>query len=149
MGHMGEESSGPGPAWPTDAGEGEATRTFIGREPGTWPRPADPTDPSLHPPTEIEPSQQEPDIVPFQQETDIVPFDIVPFEQAAEVVRHGPGVPTTPPGSQAGLTAEHIWRTGLPPASHRRPARLRRWLGTALTVLLLAASGVVLYLRFH
>ncbi len=149
MGHMGEESSGPGPAWPTDAGEGEATRTFIGREPGTWPRPADPTDPSLHPPTEIEPSQQETDIVPFQQETDIVPFDIVPFEQAAEVVRHGPGVPTTPPGSQAGLTAEHIWRTGLPPASHRRPARLRRWLGTALTVLLLAASGVVLYLRFH
>jgi hypothetical protein len=140
MGHMGEESSGPGPAWPASAGEGEATRTFIGREPGTWRRPTDPTDPSLHPPTDIEPSQQE---------TDIVPFDIVPFQQEAEVVRHGPGVPTTPPGSQAALTAEQIWRTGLPPASHRRPARLRRWLGTALTVLLLAASGVVLYLRFH
>src|SRR5690349_19611468 len=110
---MGEGSSGPRPAWPADAGEGEVTRTFPGREPGT--RPTDPADSSPHPPT---------DIVPFDETTDIVPFDIVPFEetteaepsqQAAEVVRYGPGVPATPPASQAGLTAEHIWRTGLPP----------------------------------
>src|SRR6266567_1223468 len=121
---MGEGSSGPGPAWPADAGEGEVTRTFPGREPGT--RPTDPANSSPHPPT-----------------------DIVPFQQAAEVVRYGPGVPATPPASQAGLTAERIWRTGLPPEAHRRPARRRRWFGTALTVLLLAASGVVLYLRFH
>ena len=45
--------------------------------------------------------------------------------------------------------AERIWRTGRPPGPPRRPARLRRGFGSALTVLLLAASGVVLYLRFH
>jgi hypothetical protein len=152
MDHMGEGSSGPGPAWPAGAGESDATRTFPGREPVARPRPAEPANP-LHPPTEIVPSQQATEIVPSHPPTDIVPFeqttDIVPFEQAAEVVRYGPGVPATPPASQAGLTAEHIWRTGLPPEARRRPARQRRWFGTALTVLLLAASGVVLYLRFH
>jgi hypothetical protein len=139
---MEEGSSGPGPAWPASAGEGEVTRTFLGREPGA--RPADPANPPPHPPT---------DIVPFEQTTDIVPFEQttegVPSQQAAEVIRYGPGVPATPPAGQAGLTAEHIWRTGLPPEARRRPAKRRRWLGTALTVLLLAASGVVLYLRFH
>ena len=153
---MGEGSSGPGPAWPADAGEGEVTQTFPGREPGT--RPTDPANSSPHPPTDIVPFQETTDIVPFEETTDIVPFDIVPFEEtteavpsqhAAEVVRYGPGVPAAPPASQAGLTAEHIWRTGLPPEAHRHPARRRRWFGTALTVLLLAASGVVLYLRFH
>ena len=54
------------------------------------------------------------------------------------VVRYGPGVPA----SQAG--AESVWRTG------RRPERrLRRLLGLALTVILLVAAGVVLWLRFH
>jgi hypothetical protein len=141
---MGEGSSGPGPAWPAGTGEGEVTRTFLGREPGTRPRPADPANPSHHPPTEIVPSQQTTEIVPFEQTT-----ETAPSQQAAEVIRYGPGVPATPPAGQAGLTAEHIWRTGLPPEPRRRPARQRRWFGTALTVLLLAASGVVLYLRFH
>src|SRR6266699_6793073 len=148
---MGEGSAGPGPAWPADAGEGEVTRTFPGREPGT--RPTDPANSSPHPPTDIVPFQETTDILPFQETTDILPFEetteAVPSQQAAEVVRYGPGVPATPPASQAGLTAERIWRTGLPPEAHRRPARRRRWFGTALTVLLLAASGVVLYLRFH
>jgi hypothetical protein len=148
---MGEGSSGPRPAWPADAGEGEVTRTFPGREPGT--RPTDPANSSPHPPTDIVPFEETTDIVPFEETTDIVPFEetteAVPSQQAAEVVRYGPGVPATPPASQAGLTAEHIWRTGLPPEAHRRPARRRRWFSTALTVLLLAASGVVLYLRFH
>jgi hypothetical protein len=58
-------------------------------------------------------------------------------------------VPPQVPAAQAGLTAERIWRTGRPPEPPRRPARLRRWLGAALTIILLAASGVVLYLRFH
>ena len=61
-------------------------------------------------------------------------------------MRYGPGVPASPPASQAGLTAELIWRTGRPPKPPRRPRRL---LGAALTVILLAASGVLLYLRFH
>jgi hypothetical protein len=51
--------------------------------------------------------------------------------------------------NQAGLTAERIWRTGPAPEPQRRRPRLRRALGSALTVILLAASGVVLYLRFH
>jgi hypothetical protein len=61
-------------------------------------------------------------------------------------------VPATPPGSQVPLTAERIWRTGGPrhgikaPRRVSRPARL---FSTALTVALLAASGVLLYLRFH
>ena len=67
---------------------------------------------------------------------------------APEFTRYGPGVPaTSPPG--AAHTAERIWRTG---HTDRPPRRLRRWRGlarSALTVILLAASAVVLYLRFH
>jgi hypothetical protein len=64
------------------------------------------------------------------------------------VVSYGPGVPAAPPAGQAELTAERVWRSD-PAGPSRRRARLRRLLGAALTVLLLAASGVVLYLRFH
>ena len=53
------------------------------------------------------------------------------------VIRYGPGVPA----SQAG--AESVWRTG------GRPGPRRRMLGLALTVILLVAAGVVLWLRFH
>ena len=62
-----------------------------------------------------------------------------------EILRYGPGVPATPSPGPAQLTAERVWRSG--PA--RRPGRLRRLGGAALTVLLLAASGVLLYLRFY
>jgi hypothetical protein len=62
--------------------------------------------------------------------------------------RYGPGVPAAPPAGQAGW-AEQVWRTGHPPEPPRRPRRLRRRAGSALTVALLAASGVVLFLRFH
>jgi hypothetical protein len=61
------------------------------------------------------------------------------------MVRYGPGVPE----SQAGLTAEQVWRTGRMPEQAKRPRRLRRVAGTAFTVLLLAAAAVVLFLRFH
>jgi hypothetical protein len=66
-----------------------------------------------------------------------------------EIVRHGPGVPAVPPAGRAALTAEHVWRGTRPAGPSRRLARLRRISGLALTVLLLAASGVLLYLRFH
>jgi hypothetical protein len=105
---MGEGSSRPGPARAAGAGDGEATQTFMGR---------DPAGPPPHPPTEI--------------------------------VRYGPGVPTTQPPGQHGLTAEQVWRSGRPSAPARRGPRLRRLLGWGLTVVLLAASGIVLYLRFH
>ncbi len=67
----------------------------------------------------------------------------------ADIVRYGPGVPAAPPASQAGVTAERIWRTAHLPEPPRRGVGLRRLFGAALTVILLAASGVVLYLRFH
>ena len=67
-----------------------------------------------------------------------------------DVVRHGPGVPVA--GAVAATGAESVWRTGRqaePPPGRRRLRRVRRILGTVLTVLLLAAAGVVLWLRFH
>jgi hypothetical protein len=67
----------------------------------------------------------------------------------AGLVRHGPGVPAVPPAGRAGLTAEHVWRDTRPARPSRRAARLRRLTGLALTAALLAASGVLLYLRFH
>lgn len=67
---------------------------------------------------------------------------------APELTRYGPGVPATPP---AGATnrAERIWRTGHAAPPPRRPGRWRGLARSALTVILLAASAVVLYLRFH
>ncbi len=53
------------------------------------------------------------------------------------------------PASQAGLQAERLWHTGHLAEKPRRRGKLRRLLGSALTVILLAAAGVVLYLRFH
>jgi hypothetical protein len=92
------------------------------------------------------------DAAPFYQPTEIaaarppaVPASAAP---SSDIMRYGPGVPAVPP-SQAGRAAESTWRTGRLPEASRRPARLRRFLGFALTVILLAASGVVLYLRFH
>jgi hypothetical protein len=66
----------------------------------------------------------------------------VPPAVQPDVVRHGPGVPA----SQAG--AESVWRTGRRGGPSARRVRLRRRLGLALTVILLAAAGLVVWLRF-
>ena len=129
---MGE---GPGPPAPGGAGEGDATQSFAGGDPVTQSWLPEPADSPPHPPTER---------VPPRTVTEAVPHPV-----PADVVRHGPGVPVTPPAGQAGWTAERVRHTGRPPASARRPRRLRRLFGSALTLVLLAASGVVLYLRFH
>jgi hypothetical protein len=60
------------------------------------------------------------------------------------VVRYGPGVPV----SQAGVAAQSVWRTGQRPGPAPRQARVRRVLGLVLTVVLLIAAGVVVWLRF-
>jgi hypothetical protein len=63
------------------------------------------------------------------------------------VLRYGPGVPA----SQAGVAAESVWRTGHrpgPPARQGRLRRVRRALGSALTVILLVVAGIVVWLRF-
>jgi hypothetical protein len=66
-----------------------------------------------------------------------------------EVVRYGPGVPASTPAGQAELTAARTWRNTGPAMPSGRRARLGALVGWALTVILLAASGVLLYLRFH
>jgi hypothetical protein len=136
MDQMGEGSSGPDPALPSGAGDGEATRTSWGRYPVIWPGLADPANPSLGPAT---------DVAPGQPPTHIPPR----LQPPSDVVRYGPGVPASVPASQAGPEAERVWRTGGLPEPSRRPLRLRQLFGSALTVILLAASGVVLYLHFH
>jgi hypothetical protein len=66
--------------------------------------------------------------------------------QSPELMRYGPGVPP----SQASVSAEQVWRTGhMPEPPPRRPVRYRALASLALTVILLAAAGVLLFLRFH
>ena len=72
-----------------------------------------------------------------------------PAGRPPEIVRYGPGVPAAPPAGQAELTAERAWRASGPGKPSRRRARLGRLFGWALTAILLAASGVLLYLRFQ
>ena len=123
--------------------------------PATPPQVPDPAaPPQFHPPAETAQPHPPTEVVPFGQPADVVRYGpgvpgAPPAGQPAEVVRYGPGVPGAPPAGQAGLTAEQVWRSGGPPVPPRRRGRVRRLLGSALTVILLAASGVVLYLRFH
>lgn len=63
--------------------------------------------------------------------------------------RHGPGVPSAGPGAQPVPTAEEVWRTGVPPGQSPGRGRWRRRAGSALTVALLVAAGLVLFLRLH
>ena len=98
-------------------------------------------------PAQADPAQADPaQAGPAYQPTQGAPGG--PADPAQELVRYGPGVPATPP-SAAAQTAERIWRTGRAEEPARRPRRWRGLAGTALTVILLAASAVVLYLRFH
>jgi hypothetical protein len=71
--------------------------------------------------------------------------ETVSRQPTSEILRYGPGVPA----SQAEVSAEQVWRTGQVPNPPRRPGRLRRLAGTAVTVLLFAAAAVLLFLRFY
>jgi hypothetical protein len=100
-------------------------------------------------------------VMPRQPQAGVVPQEPATHAPAPEpsgsvvsgVVRYGPGVPASQagvPASQAGVAAESVWRTGRRPGPAPRQVRwrgLRRLLGLALTVILLVAAGVVLYLR--
>ena len=59
--------------------------------------------------------------------------------------RYGPGVPSAGPAVRS---ADEIWRTGHRPAPPSR-GRWLRWAGSALSVALLIASGVLIYQRLH
>jgi hypothetical protein len=152
---MRHESPELGPVPPP--GDGETTQSFVDRPAPGRPQPADlagashdaPTDVLPHPPTEV--VRHGPGIpanVPAGQAVQTTE-PVSSWEQPPEVVRYGPGVPATSPAGQAGLTAERVWQAAGQASLPRRPTRLRRLAGSALTVILLAASGVVLYLRFH
>ena len=156
-GPMRHESSEFGPSVPPGTGDGEATRTFVERTALGRAQPVNPADQSAdaptemlpHPPTEVaRHGSGIPASVPAGQAGQVTEPAFSPG-RPAEIVRYGPGVPATPSAGQAGLAAERMWQASGPARPPRRSARLRRLAGSALTVILLAASGVVLYLRFH
>ncbi len=152
----------PGPAPPDDNSNGETTRTFAGqdavagrRESGGSPKPTGraPIEEVLHePPTRAARPRPPAAAQPGQSAEAARPgpsAEAVQLEPPAEIVSYGPGVPGPRSGSQARQKAEYVWRGGDRPARARRRQRLPRLLSSVLTVILLAASGVVLYLRFH
>ena len=173
---MGERSSGPDGPVPSDSGPNETTWVFSDPEPATQRLmpPASPPPPGSHPQTEATIPAPTEAAFPPASETVFPPPTEAAFPPPAEAVQHppteavqhppteavqpapptnfvryGPGVPVTPE-PRTGLTAEDLWRTGLVPApAPRRRPRLRQALGSAVTVLLLAAAAVILFLRFH
>jgi hypothetical protein len=145
------QSTVPSPEFP--AGAAETAHASSGRDAVTRSWSADPVAPSHpptevaspHPPTEARSSHR----VPAAPAAGQAEPTTVSTGRAEGTVRRGPGVPVSSPTGQAGLTAEQVWRTGQLREPPRRRRRLRRVTSGALTVTLLAAAGVVLYLRFH
>ncbi|MGH3286503.1 MAG: hypothetical protein ACRDPD_17795 [Streptosporangiaceae bacterium] len=98
-------------------------------------------------PTIVVQRQPEEAVTPGEPVTYRPPPGGPPPQSASGVLRYGPGVPA----SQAGVAAESVWRTGHRPGPAPRQARLRRvrrMLGSALTVILLVVAGIVVWLRF-
>jgi hypothetical protein len=161
---MGEGSSGPGGATPGFP-EREATTqpnpvqpayqpTYIPPRQGESTVPPAPGEPVTHRPPDRAP-QPAPSGPPWEGAPGGAPAErasggaagSAPPQSASDVLRYGPGVPA----SQAGAAAESVWRTGHraePPPRQRRLRQVRRVLGSALTVILLVAAGVVVWLRF-
>jgi hypothetical protein len=157
---MAEGPSEPGPTVSPGSGEGQAKPGFSAREQVTRPRLDDRAGPPAHPPTEVAASADaqatataaNQPAVPARPEppTGLAPgvapvAPVASGQRPSEIVRYGPGVPP----SQAGVSAEQVWRTGQMPDPPRRPVRVRRLAGTLITVILLVAAGVLLFLRFH
>src|SRR5580658_7986231 len=74
------------------------------------------------------------------------PGDGAPPPPESDLVRYGPGVPGAAVAGQTG--ADTTWRGGRLAGPSRRRDGLRPVLGLALTVILLAVAGVVIWLRF-
>jgi len=155
---MGEVSSEPGPA-PSAAGtDGEATRTSAGRDQASGPQLGDPASTpayaltetaSPHAPTDVVRHGPGVPVALLAGQAGHTPGPTRQDGQPQEIVKYGPGVPATRPADQAELTAERVWHTSGPRRPSQRRALLARLSGWALTVILIASSGVVLYLRFH
>ena len=104
---------------------------------------------SYQAPGSAAPYQPSGSAAPYQAPGSAGPYQVPGSAGSSDVVRYGPGVPAPGAASQPGVTAEQVWRTGRLPEAPRRKARVRRTLGSALTVILLVVAGFVLYLRFH
>jgi len=155
VGEVGEELSAPGAGSPAGAADGEAGT--VSPEPVTRLRLRGAAAPqsdstidarfalpkraraSVQPETQTVLPRVPPANVPVRPRTVAAPEDLV---------RYGPGVPAAPSGARVQLTAERAFRGGPPSSGHRR-ARVGLVLGSALAVILLAASGVLFYVRFH
>jgi hypothetical protein len=171
---MVERSSRPDRPTPDESGANDTTWVFPDPEPAA-PEPVAPepgkrasvtqfpmTGPPIPPPPQSHPHphphpQPQAAFAPQTEAAFYPPTEAVPRTRAdaarqappTDFVRYGPGVPMTPE-PRAGLTAEDIWRTGLVAgAAPRRKPPWRRALGPAVTVVLLAAAAVILFLRFH
>jgi hypothetical protein len=154
----------PGPMPPTIPPGQMPTYLASGRAPVDAPSHEPPTNAPYQPPA---PYQAPDSMAPYQAPDSMAPYQApgsaAPYQASgggaqyqasgsgasSDVVRYGPGVPAPAAASQAGVTAEQVWRTGRLPEAPRRKGRMRRMLGSALTVILLIAAGVVLFLRFH
>ena len=148
---------------PTELPPTQAPTLFPPREaPSTEPPPTQgPTfspysgAPSTHPVTEAAPPQSTDEVIWDRSATASGkpwPGSFDPGSGqpgSAGLHRQGPGVPESVPGGQGVLTAEEVWRTGLPSGQPSSRGRWRRRAGSALTVALLIAVGVVVYLRLH
>ena len=137
----------PGPAPPADESSGEITQT----DPFADRRHAGSANPQGRTPTEAPPHEPPTRPAPPRSPADaaLPRAAVTPAERPADVARFGPGVPAPTPGGPAREKAENVWRGSDRPARTRRRSRLPQLLSSALTVILLAASGAVLYLRFH
>jgi len=113
-----------------------------------------------HPPTEVSPPRPSPPPSGGAVSNGAVSNGAVSMGGSQQIVRYGPGVPGPAPGAApvlsaalpaapAAPTAEEVWRHGLNGSRQRRPRPLLRWLSPALSVILLIASAVVIYLRLH
>ena len=102
MDQMGEGPSGPDPALPSGAGDGETTRASWGRYPVIRPGLADPANPSLEPAT---------DIAPGQPPTYIPPTYIPPRPQEMDQMGEGSSGPggALPSGAGDGEATRTSW----------------------------------------
>jgi hypothetical protein len=141
-------SEGPGPTLPTAASGNEPARRLLG-----YGQSARLPSAQVQPTQKLQPAPAEPGRHAARRHSRTAAAPPHPPAEAAhphrppaapapdDIVRYGPGVPAAAPGSRASRTSQPRWRSSRP---SRRQVRL---LGSALAVILLAASGVILYLR--
>ncbi len=169
---MGEKSTTRGFGGTAGADDGEAT-VFLGQNPSAEPQPATSADSQARQPTQLSATFPPTEVLASRSATEVVqprpvaaiqeshpPTELAaprpqaiaepphePSKTVTRIVRYGPGVPVVLPENQGGRTADHVWHGQTPSGRHRH--WLRKLVGPALTVILLAASGVVIYLRFY